>query len=249
MDLSQLAALLRENGDQVLNGLSKLSLSTKLLKDLNESFGLVVEEREALSSTFQVISTSNSKVELLLDLQFLHDFVQRTVGLKLIQDNAENRDLITINKFKNLKLLELRKVPINQIVGLQALRNQLQYIICVRCLSNLKDLFISCGGDESQQAFIWSELKEAVLSYNHLETIDNSLEYVPWLQTLDVSHNSIVNAQAIDCLPNLKHLNLGFNHLENVPIFKKELFRNLQILILKSNYIGDLTGIENAALV
>lgn len=241
MDLSQLASLLRENGDQVLNGVSKLSLSTKLLKDLNDSFGLIVEEREALSSTFQVISTSNSKVELLLDLQFLHDFIQRTVGLKLLEDSPESCDLVSINKFKNLKLLEIHKVPISQVVGLQSLRAQLQYIICMRSLSTLKDLFISCGGDKTQ-GFVWSELKEAVLTYNNLETIDNSFEYVPWLQTLDLSHNSINNAQSIDCLPNLKHLNIGFNHLESIPIFKKELFRNLQIIILKSNYIGELTG-------
>lgn len=242
MDISQLAAVLKENKDQIINGESKLSLSTKLLKELNESFGLIAEEREALSSTFQVVSTSNSKMELLLDLQFLHDFIQRAIGLKLIED-TRTPGLVNINKFKNLKLLEIRRIPVNQIMGLQGLRTQLQYLVCVRSLDSLQEVFVSCGGDKSH-GFVWSELKEAVLSYNNLETIDSSVEYVPWLQILDVSHNSIVNAQAIGMLPNLKHLNLGFNHLEAVPVFKRDLCRNLQVLILKGNYIEDLTGMR-----
>lgn len=243
MDLQQLAAILRENGDKVLNSTSKLSLSTTLLKDLNSSFTRIVDEREALNSTFQVIGTTSSKIELLFDLQFLHDFVQRTVSLKLTTPCVKytETDQVDIRKFKNLKILEIRRVPVKQILGLQSLRMQLQYLICIRSVDGLKELFVDCGGDKSER-YIWNELKEAVLSNNNLKTIDNSFEYVPWLQTLDLSHNSLVNVQALDCLTNLKYLNLNFNKLEAVPLFNKEISRKLQVLLLKNNYIEDLTG-------
>lgn len=239
MDLPQLATLLRENGDKVLNSESRLCLSTNLLNDLNESFSLIVDEKEALNSTFQVIGTSSFKVDLLIDLQFLHDFVQRAISLKLTSKNYNG--VVDVRKFKNLKLLELRQIPINLVLGLNYLRNQLKYLICIHSVSNLRELFVNCGGDKSDK-YVWSELKEANLSYNGFKSIDNSLEYVPWLQTLDLSHNKLVNVQAIDCLINLKHLNLGYNQLEAVPLFNRELSRKLQVLVLKNNYIEDLTG-------
>lgn len=240
MDLPQLATLLRENGDQVLNSASRLSLSTTLLTNLNEAFSSFIDESETLNSTFQVIGTSSSKIDLHIDLQFLHDFVQKVISLKLVPSKNDNNQ-VDIKKFRSLKLLELRRVPVNQVLGINCLRNQLQYLICIHSVDNLRELFINCGGDKSDK-FIWSELKEVDLSYNNLKSIDNSLEYVPWLQSLDLSHNKLVNVQAIDCLTNLKHLNLSFNQLEAVPLFNKELSRKLQVLVIKNNYIEDLTG-------
>ncbi|KAF2885489.1 hypothetical protein ILUMI_20639 [Ignelater luminosus] len=247
--ISQLAAILRENGDQVLNSVSKFALSATLLCNLNNSFASVIEQRDSINSTFQVINSSNVKAEIYRDLQFLHDFVQRTVSLKLTPTLFANpsSEIVDISKFKNLKLLELNKVNVNTTAGLQTLRTQLQYLICIRSIDSLSDLLEKCGADDTQ-GFIWCELKEASFCHNKLTQIDSSLEFVPWLNTLDLSHNHIRDARPLSCLPNLKHLNLSYNHLESFPLFTGQLCNRLQVLILGNNFIEDireLTGLVN----
>lgn len=231
-EIARLAAVLRENGDQVLNSSRKLCLSANLLNQLNSSFALITEQRDSLNTTFQVINCSNIKVELYRDLQFLHDFVQRTVSLKLIPCFAGSSytDLLNIMKFKNLKLLEIHKLNITLLTGLQVLRTQLQFIVCVRSLKSLHELLEKCGADDSE-GFIWCELKEAVFSHNGLEELDSSLEFVPWLHTLDLSHNKIKNATLLNCLPNLKNLNLSYNQLDSIKPLSGQLCNRLQVTV------------------
>lgn len=239
--ISQLAKVLRDNGDKVLNSTSKFSLSTNILSMLNSSFVLLNAQRDSFSSSFQVLSTSSVKNEIFRDLQFLYDFMQRTVSLKLLSDLAgnESNNAADIAKFKSLKLLEVHKVNIASVFGLQTLRTQLQYLICVRSINELREVLEKCGGDESE-GFVWCELKEAIFSHNNLKQIDSSLEFAPWLHTLDLSYNSIKNARALNCLPNLKHVNLSYNHLEAVPAFNGQLCTRIQVLVLSNNFIEDI---------
>lgn len=242
MDLTKLALVLKENGDKILNGNSKFCISTYLLKCLNDSFNLIVDKSNTHNTTFQVIGTTSSKIELLLDLQFLHDFVQCTTSLKITcLNNYIEEDMVDIRKFKNLKLLEIRNIPIKNMLGLQFMRTKLQHLSCIHSVYNLKDLFIDCGGDESDR-YIWSELKEVILSSNNISTIDSSLEYIPWLQTLDLSHNKLINVHQLNCLTNLKYLNLSYNLLNSVPLLNNELSTKLQVFVLNNNYVEDING-------
>lgn len=241
--ISNLASLLRENGDKVLNGQSKLCLTVSLLRNLNEAFTVIVENEEGCSA-FHVINTNDTQVETLNDILFLHDFVQKTVGLKITNSavtDDSNKGTLDICKFRNLKYLELRRVPVLLLHGIQSVRVQLQSIVCIHCIQRLEDLLLDCGADHSS-GFVWSDLREAVFSYNGIDFLDCSLQFAPWLQILDLSHNKISQAEAIDCLPNLKYLNLSYNLLESVPVVNKEACRKLQVLVLKNNYIEDLSG-------
>lgn len=224
-EVSRLALVLRNNGDKVLNGQGKLSLSTSLLNTLNGSFSLVTEQRDSLSSSFQVI-TSNTNADTFSDLQFLHDFIQRSVSLKLIPSPAD--EAVDISFFKNLKYLELHKVRADSVVGIQYLRPKLQFLVCVRSINATKDVLEECGGDQSA-GFLWNELKEAVFSHNEMCALDGSFELAPWLHTLDLSHNNIKCADQLTCLSNLKHLNLSYNKLESVPEFTGQLCSRLQV--------------------
>jgi Leucine-rich repeat (LRR) protein len=243
-DVSSLASLLRENGDRVLSGQSKLSLTSALLRNLNEAFTAVVEDDEENGSSFHVINTDSTAVEIFHDIQFLHDFVQKTIGLKLsncaVTDDCDN-GILDICKFRNLKYLELRKVPVHILRGIQSVRAQLQCVVCIQCIQRLEGLLLDCGADHSS-GFVWSDLREAVFSYNGIDLLDRSLEFAPWLQILDLSHNRISQAGAIDCLPNLKYLNMSYNLLESVPAINKDACRKLQVLVIKNNYIEDLSG-------
>lgn len=229
-EIAHLASVLRENGDEVLNSTRKLCLSADLLNQLNSAFALIAEQRDSLNTTFQVINCSNIKVELYRDLQFLHDFVQRTVSLKLIPCfvGSSYCDLLNVSKFRNLKLLEVHKLNVTLLAGLQVLRTQLQFLVCVRSLNSLREILEKCGADDSE-GFIWCELKEAVFSHNELKELDGSLEFVPWLHTLDLSHNKIKNAAQLNCLPNLKNLNLGYNQLDSIKPLSGQLCNRLQV--------------------
>ncbi|XP_026462479.1 serine/threonine-protein kinase 11-interacting protein-like [Ctenocephalides felis] len=241
--ISDLAKLLRKDGDKILNEKCRLTLSGPILNDLNEAFCLIAE-RDVYNTTFQVIPANNMKAEIFLDLQFLHDFVQKTLCLSITEDLSSKKNYnVDISKFRNLRSLEVHKIPILTVRGLQSLRAQLQSLTCIRCVDNIKDILSSCGADHST-GFVWSELKEAKFSYNCLQSIDSSLEYLPWLQVLDLSHNRIVTAEALKWLPNLKYINLSYNKLEEIPMFHVESGRKLQILKISNNDIETITGVN-----
>ncbi|XP_012234632.1 serine/threonine-protein kinase 11-interacting protein isoform X2 [Linepithema humile] len=242
-EVLELVKLLRQNGDKVLSASSKLSLSTKLLHSLNEAFSLIVVESEDLNSSFHVCNSS--KIDIFHDVKFLHDFVQKTIGLKVTHYSPDVKVPIDISKFRHLKYLELRKVSIELLKGLQSIRGQLESIVCTggKSVSTINQLLATCGGD-TDVGFVWTSLKHLVLPHNALEHLDKSLELAPWLQILDLSHNIITNAKEISCLSNLKHVNLSYNKLEQVSIFNKTVSHSLQVLVLKNNYIDSLNGLQ-----
>ena len=220
--------------------------SGSLLKGLCDSFTLIVDDNEILPVCgFQVTKINNSKhTDVFRELQFIHDFVQKTVVLSLT--NFLNEDLfdgpIDISKFRNLRTLEIQKLSIKRIVGIQQLRAQLKEIICIRCIANTREIISDCGGDNSN-GFIWNELKRLDLSYNTLEKVD-SFEFTPYVQYLNLSHNQISNVSAIKWLPNLKILNLSYNQLSHIPKFNTETYRRLQVLVINDNFIEDISGLD-----
>ena len=99
----------------------------------------------------------------------------------------------------------------------------------------------ACGADAGA-GFVWGSLHRLALPYNALTHLDKSLEFAPWLDTIDLSHNLITTASELEYLPNLRNVNLGFNNLECVPLFNKATYHTLQKLILKNNYIDNING-------
>ncbi|XP_055639724.1 serine/threonine-protein kinase 11-interacting protein isoform X2 [Toxorhynchites rutilus septentrionalis] len=244
--ITALAKLLRESGDKVLNYEYKLSLSGSLLRALNDSFSLIIDKNELLPpQSFQVVKPNNAKSGVFRDIQFIYDFVQKTVILSLNQ--FINDDLyefeVDITKFRNLRKLEIQKIPISQIVGIQQIRSQINEITCIRSISHVKDIVTSCGGDNSN-GFTWNELRSANFSYNMLDYIDSSLEFTPWLENLNLSHNQIVSVPAIKWLPNLRVLNLSFNRLTHIPSFHQDALKKLQVFHISNNFIEDLSGVS-----
>ncbi|XP_011705409.1 PREDICTED: serine/threonine-protein kinase 11-interacting protein isoform X2 [Wasmannia auropunctata] len=242
-EIMELVRLLRQNGDKILSASSKLSLSTKLLHSLNEAFSLIVSESEDLDSSFHVCNSS--KIDIFRDVKFLHDFVQKTIGLKVIHCSSDVKVTIDISKFRHLKYLELKGVSVELLKGLQSVRGQLESIVCSgrKGISTIYQLLAACGGDAGV-GFVWASLRNLVLPHNALKCLDESLELAPWLQILDLSHNVITDAKEISCLSNLKYVNLGYNKLEEIPIFNKAVLHSLQVLVLKNNYIDNLKGLQ-----
>ncbi|XP_058119766.1 serine/threonine-protein kinase 11-interacting protein [Anopheles coustani] len=244
--ITALAKLLKESGDKVLNSQFKLSLSGSLLRALNDSFSLIVDKNEILPpQSFQVVKPNNAKSDVFRDLQFVYDFVQKTVILSLNQfvNDDPYAFAVDISKFRSLRTLEIQKIPVNQIVGLQHLRSQLHDLACVRSISDIADVLIGCGGDKTDEGKPWRSLHSVNFAYNMLDYVDSSLEFTPWLEVLNLSHNQLVSVSAIRCLPNLRELNLSYNRLNQVPVFHPEAMRKMQVLQISNNFLEDLEGV------
>lgn len=243
--IKELAHLLRENGDKILNGHAKLSLTTISLAQLNRGFTQICDV-DPHEHSFEVLHPQNHATrDFLADLQFLHDFMQKSQRLKIIHSTSTIQGSIKIQNFRALHTLEIKKVPIHLLEGLSQLRGKLTTLICSRCISQLQDLFETCGGDMSS-ALSWTKLTTAILSFNNITGLDDSLRLLPSLQVLNLSHNAIRKTKkSLEYLPDLQHINLGYNQLIKIPTFDMAVNNRLQTLILKNNNLEKLNGIEN----
>lgn len=264
-EIQKLAKVLRDQGDKLLTSEFKFTVTGKkkllnnakttiiitiilfvgeLLRALNDSFSLIVDEHETLApQTFQVTKPNYSKSNVFRELMFIYDFIQKTLVLRITKfiDELDESCIIDISKFRNLTTLEIHRVPIKQIKGLQSLRIQLQELVVEKCLTSVKELIIHCAGDKCS-GFIWNNLKRLDLSYNQLDRVESSFEFTPYIQHLNLSHNKIVHISALVWLPNLKVLNLSFNQLTTIPKLNNESMRRLQVLTLNDNCIEDVSG-------
>ena len=71
-------------GEKILSGKSKLSLTTKCLLLLSEGFRAISDSD--FHSSFEVLPGKSTRLPVLNDLQFLYDFVQKTVALKVVSN-------------------------------------------------------------------------------------------------------------------------------------------------------------------
>lgn len=264
-DLSSLATLLRDSGDRVLSGDSKLRLTPALLTKLNSAFSSI----SLLSSNgdFQVTSAHASQPPTTAQIHFLHDFVQKTIGLTIAGNGHSQSDLlrsqpVDLSRFRSLRHLELRSCTLSHgsdpdqgLEGLSSLRLQLEALVLLHIYHQddllwavLADGAVSVGPD-----VIWTKLSQLVISYCGLRAFGRGLSLACNLQWLDVSHNMLSDADAISsslaALPSLCYLNLSFNRLTRIPVPSYgsacPMPTKIQILLISHNYIADLNGIQN----
>ncbi|KAH8249477.1 hypothetical protein KR032_009916 [Drosophila birchii] len=250
--ITELANLMRQNGDKILSSEFTLTLSGSLLRALNDSFTLIADTEIGAGAgslaqnqlSFQVVKSINAKSSVFPDLQLLHDFVQKTTLLKLTYFPSELHfeGAIDIAKFRALRRLEVHKINIGQVVGIQPLRGQLQHLICIKSLTSVDDIITRCGGDNSN-GFVWNELQSADFSYNSLRSVDTALEFAQHLQHLSLRHNKLTSVAAIKWLPHLKTLDISYNCLTHIPQFHMEACKRLQLLNISNNYVEELLDV------
>lgn len=196
-------------------------------------------ENEVDYNAFQILKGNNTNT----DIQLIHDFIQKTVVLCLsCFPNDPEDTIININKFKNLKCLEIHKISVKQIKGIQPIRQQLEKIKCTQCLHSIQEIITDCGADHSS-SFSWNNLIKMDLSFNNLDKIDNSFEFVQNLRYLNISHNKLSNVDSLNVLPNLIVLDLSFNRLTRMPSFHVEAVSKIELINLNHNLLETLIGI------
>lgn len=242
--IRKLAAFLRSHGDSILNSeLSKLCLTTHSLSEISAAFHLVALDDPERHS-FNVLHCDAGS-QLIQDLLFLHDLLQKTLALKLVPSATTLTGGICLHKFIFLRHLEFVRVPPHLVKNIGNLAHQLETLEAHRCLSSIKPLL--CLSDNLP----WRKLTTLRLSHNVLTTFSTEdhhyLSLLPSLNNLDLSHNTFAELN-LEELPELKVVDLSFNFIETIPTFhRRACLLNLCYLSLRNNLLEDLFGVENLA--
>ncbi|CAL8290024.1 unnamed protein product [Lota lota] len=240
-----LAALLRNDGGEVLSGSSTLTLQACTLAQLTLLFEQYLLSRPGTPHGFLALASHPADTHSLLELQFLFDVLQKTVSLKLVEvSGSRTQSAVKIFPFKSLKSLELKRIPPHRLEGLRGVYSQLEVFTCSRSLTSLEELLSLCGGDLSS-ALPWLDLHTLNFSYNSITCLDASLSLLNVLRSLDLSHNKIQDcAEFLKPLSELEYLNLGYNNLQRAPSLSPSARAKLHTLILRNNELETINGIE-----
>ena len=74
---------------------------------------------------------------------------------------------------------------------------------------------------EVEKSQVWSRLAFVSCSNNDMVLMDDSLQLLPAVQSLDLSRNRFVKAANLHCCSKLTYLDLGFNQLRNISSLKQ----------------------------
>lgn len=152
---------------------------------------------------------------------------------------------VSLLPFARLRVLELRGCDLSTSAarGLLDLRHTLEKIICHNSTGALRHVFASRIAEikESPQ---WNRLSFVSCACNGLVLMDESLQLLPAVETLDLSRNKFAKVDNLRKCAKLKHLDLGFNHLRSISYFT-EVSCHIVKLVLRNNALTTLHGIEN----
>ncbi|XP_032801747.1 serine/threonine-protein kinase 11-interacting protein [Petromyzon marinus] len=244
--IMSLSAVLRDTGDSVLNGHRQLVLSTTRLQNLNCLLQQLLHPRPLRMHGFlalPVLPTASSPH--VLELQFLFDVFQKVPRFKLVHKQGDAIQTgINIFAFKLLKSLELKGVPVHCLEGLQGIHTQLESLTCWKCVDTMEEVLSQCGGDLAT-AFPWPELHTLNFSHNFISCLDDSLNWLPVLRCLDLSHNKLQDAGLyLKSLTELESLNISYNFLQSFPALSPSCRSRLTVLLLSNNELDSIDGVQ-----
>uniref|UniRef100_A0A2P2JM09 Uncharacterized protein LOC8263887 n=1 Tax=Rhizophora mucronata TaxID=61149 RepID=A0A2P2JM09_RHIMU len=152
---------------------------------------------------------------------------------------------LSLLPFGRLRVLELRGCDLSTSAarGLLELRHTLEKIICHNSTDALRHVFASRIA-EIRDSPNWNRLSFVSCPCNRLVLMDESLQLLPAVETLDLSRNKLEKVDNLRKCTKLKHLDLGFNHLRTVTPFS-EVSCPIVKLVLRSNALTTLRGLEN----
>ncbi|KAI3976578.1 hypothetical protein MKX01_008436 [Papaver californicum] len=152
---------------------------------------------------------------------------------------------LSLLPFGRLRVLELRSCDLSTSAakGLLELRHTLEKIICHNSTDALRHVFASRIVD-IKDSQVWKRLTFVSCACNNLILMDESLQLLPVVETLDLSRNRFAKVDNLRKCVQLKHLDLGFNHLRTIASFA-EVSSSIVNLVLRHNALTTLRGIEN----
>lgn len=165
--------------------------------------------------------------------------------VSMLPPPARDPTPLSLLPFGRLKVLELRGCDLSTSAarGLLELRHTLEKIICHNSTDALRHVFAGRIAEikESPQ---WNQLSFVSCACNGLVLMDESLQLLPAVETLDLSRNKFAKVDNIRKCTKLKHLDLGFNHMRTIASIS-DVPSHIVKLVLRNNALTTLRGIEN----
>lgn len=152
---------------------------------------------------------------------------------------------LSLLPFGRLRSLELRGCDLSTSAarGLLELRNTLEKIICHNSTDALRHIFAG-RIVEIQDCPAWTRLSFVSCASNNMVLMDESLQLLPAVETLDLSRNRFAKIASLHKCMQLKYLDLGFNSIRTISSLN-EVTAQITKLILRNNALTTLHGIEN----
>ncbi|WOL09353.1 hypothetical protein Cni_G18106 [Canna indica] len=152
---------------------------------------------------------------------------------------------LSLLPFGRLKVLELRGCDLSTSAakGLLELRHTLEKLICYNSTDALRHVFASRIVDIKDSP-IWKKLRFVSCACNNLVLMDESLQLLPVVETLDLSRNRFAKVDNLRKFTKLRYLDLGFNHLQSIALLSQVSCQIVK-LVLRNNALTSMHGIEN----
>ncbi|XP_020575649.1 uncharacterized protein LOC110021483 isoform X2 [Phalaenopsis equestris] len=165
--------------------------------------------------------------------------------ISVLPQPARDPTPLSLQAFGRLRVLELRGCDIStsSAQGLLELRQTLEKLICHNSTDALRHVLASRTADIKDSP-VWSRLNFVSCAQNRLVLMDESLQLLPSVETLDLSRNQFAKADNLGRCSKLRHLDLGFNHLRNVACLS-QVSCPIVKLVLRNNVLTTLRGLEN----
>ena len=207
--------------------------------------------------------SNNNLTEMAFD-DGIHDF--RNIPYVKILSLASNKfSKIPVSVFylQNLIFFDISNNMINQIdenlfanlsklIKLNLSNNRLKYIpSTIRIMSNLQELFIDKNELENipNEIIYLRYLKKLNIGYNQIQVIPpNLFNNLNSIEELYCNNNLITNVQysdnyaAFDSIPNLKILDISYNHLQNFMFLNPNM--NLEMINISNNKLKFISGMS-----
>nr|XP_034572130.1 uncharacterized protein LOC117836752 isoform X2 [Setaria viridis] len=152
---------------------------------------------------------------------------------------------LSLLPFARLRVLELRGCDLSTSAarGLLELRHTLEKLVCYDSTDALRHVFASRIMDIKDSP-VWSKLSYVSCASNGIVLMDESLQLLPAIETLDLSRNKFAKVDNLRKCTKLRNLDLGFNHLRSISSLS-EVSSRIVKLVVRNNALTTVHGIEN----
>ncbi|CAJ0584934.1 unnamed protein product, partial [Mesorhabditis spiculigera] len=209
-------------------------------------------ELHAVTRRLQLAEPTASANLLVVDLASTVDFLSRVKNLKIRGSRGYVRSSnilcnsleMSLHFCKSLLALWIADYDVRQIEGLAQLRRTLRRLVVHYSMRNVKDLFGVSELEVDTDGRPWPVLEDVDLSFNQLDSIDDSITTLKAVTTLNLSQNRLADiGPNLQHMPALRRLDLSKNILDSVSGWA-QLLGNITTLNIAGNQIPSLEGLS-----
>ncbi|KAL1202717.1 Dynein axonemal light chain 1 [Cardamine amara subsp. amara] len=247
--LENLEKFLEEKAESLIDGTDVLKLNPAGLHYVHLRLESLRElERMLSGAPVDYLRAYVSDIGDYRALEQLRRILRLLPSLKVVSSlpsPARDPTPLSLLPFSKLKVLELRGCDLStsSAKGLLELRHTLEKMICHNSTDALRHVFAS-RITEIKDSPQWNKLAFVSCACNRLVLMDESLQLLPAVESLDLSRNKFAKVDNLRRCTKLKHLDLGFNQLRKISHLS-EVSCHLVKLVLRNNALTTLRGIEN----